>query len=624
MPEVEEAGFSCTACGRQYRWKPELAGKSVKCKCGSPVKVPREMGASAPLAEPQAAARSAPPRPAAKKQAAPVASAAPSDDGLDALYALAEQEAAVGSDESRFCPNCGSQLSPDAVLCTACGFDRRKGKVVAAMAKVEVAKPKKSLFGGGGKPKPVDPKKKKVQDALAPQGSFFIGVLTSFALATGAALIYAIAAWGIGLISFGLGNYIAAFLISLVGIGAGIGMQMGQKGYSTLGGIAAAGVTLVVMLIARVLVIVLFGISIISGMGAGKHDTDLSADPDARTDGREDVGDIRENMFREAEKIQAAKAEQQKKWDAEQNAVAAKMVPEDPRLLRALEEQMYVELHADPKFASEDQRNAAVFHAQKRAETMPADAKKKIIAVMAEREKKEQMHHELVSMVFEQEWEKVPEHARSGPQYGTTHDLAVNKVDKMSPEEQEKEHARLTELRKQKLEKMRQEDASRRAKALADAATQPATTQAVAAAADDGLGGGSAAGGDDGLGGDTSAANAKADGDPDESADEDGTGDTASANATATPTAGGSNAAAGGGTAMVRAAMRGQNKASNSSGSSSSDGSSDGDSSGASTAVAVGVGIILFYVFFGGIWSFICMLSAIFLAYRTAAGAVKG
>src|SRR5690348_16638707 len=36
----EVAGFSCGACGKQYRWKPELAGKKVKCKCGTPISVP--------------------------------------------------------------------------------------------------------------------------------------------------------------------------------------------------------------------------------------------------------------------------------------------------------------------------------------------------------------------------------------------------------------------------------------------------------------------------------------------------------------------------------------------------------------------------------------------------------
>src|SRR4051794_10412694 len=73
MPEVEEAGFSCIACGRQYRWKAELAGKSVKCKCGAAVKVPREMGAPTPVGNTRAAAAAASTPAPKKKAAAPVA-----------------------------------------------------------------------------------------------------------------------------------------------------------------------------------------------------------------------------------------------------------------------------------------------------------------------------------------------------------------------------------------------------------------------------------------------------------------------------------------------------------------------------------------------------------------------
>jgi hypothetical protein len=32
--------FTCSGCGKQYKWKPELAGKRVKCKCGTTVQVP--------------------------------------------------------------------------------------------------------------------------------------------------------------------------------------------------------------------------------------------------------------------------------------------------------------------------------------------------------------------------------------------------------------------------------------------------------------------------------------------------------------------------------------------------------------------------------------------------------
>jgi hypothetical protein len=32
--------FECIGCGRRYRWKPELAGRAVKCACGKAVLVP--------------------------------------------------------------------------------------------------------------------------------------------------------------------------------------------------------------------------------------------------------------------------------------------------------------------------------------------------------------------------------------------------------------------------------------------------------------------------------------------------------------------------------------------------------------------------------------------------------
>src|SRR5438874_10901129 len=40
---VPQAGnFACETCGKEYRWKPELAGKRVKCKCGGVMTVPEQ------------------------------------------------------------------------------------------------------------------------------------------------------------------------------------------------------------------------------------------------------------------------------------------------------------------------------------------------------------------------------------------------------------------------------------------------------------------------------------------------------------------------------------------------------------------------------------------------------
>jgi hypothetical protein len=40
--------ITCESCGKQYAWKPELAGKRAKCKCGAVVKIPLEDPAMAP------------------------------------------------------------------------------------------------------------------------------------------------------------------------------------------------------------------------------------------------------------------------------------------------------------------------------------------------------------------------------------------------------------------------------------------------------------------------------------------------------------------------------------------------------------------------------------------------
>ncbi|HSV14325.1 MAG TPA: hypothetical protein VLI90_08700 [Tepidisphaeraceae bacterium] len=75
--------FSCASCQRSYIWKPALAGKRVKCKCGAMMDVPSGvMPQAAPQLKPQVIHR---PRPA------PVAAASQADD--DALYAMADMEA---------------------------------------------------------------------------------------------------------------------------------------------------------------------------------------------------------------------------------------------------------------------------------------------------------------------------------------------------------------------------------------------------------------------------------------------------------------------------------------------------------------------------------------------------
>lgn len=111
--------FACDGCGKSYSWKPELAGRRVKCKCSQVMTVP----ASDP------------------------SQSEPAPDGFDDLYALAEgttvETAAVtpsAFSRGTTCPNCGATMESGAVLCVSCGHNTKTGKKMKTQ----------SARGGGG------------------------------------------------------------------------------------------------------------------------------------------------------------------------------------------------------------------------------------------------------------------------------------------------------------------------------------------------------------------------------------------------------------------------------------------------------------------------------------------
>jgi hypothetical protein len=111
---VMDPKFACHECGKTYKWKPELAGRKVKCKCGAVMAAPK-----------------APP-------------AAEDEPDLDALYDLADagQQAAAAAPAMIRCPSCTGEMEPGTQVCPSCGFNLktgRKGKSAAAAA------------GGGGR-----------------------------------------------------------------------------------------------------------------------------------------------------------------------------------------------------------------------------------------------------------------------------------------------------------------------------------------------------------------------------------------------------------------------------------------------------------------------------------------
>lgn len=123
MSSTDLGKFSCSACNRQYPWKPEYAGRKVKCKCGSVITAPAE----APNAQ------------ATEEE----------DDLLGGLYDLAAQEqqaARTGAttDAGMRCPSCQNEIEPGAAVCPYCSFNLRTKSKAAA------PRPAAAAGGGGG------------------------------------------------------------------------------------------------------------------------------------------------------------------------------------------------------------------------------------------------------------------------------------------------------------------------------------------------------------------------------------------------------------------------------------------------------------------------------------------
>lgn len=126
METIDQGKFSCGKCGKRYKWKPEIAGKKVKCKCGNIMAAPAEE----PIApEPEV--------------------------DLEGLYALAAEEKKANKRQREEpvgfrCPGCHSDLAIGAVLCTSCGFNLKTGARGGATKPAPITFPGAAGGGGGG------------------------------------------------------------------------------------------------------------------------------------------------------------------------------------------------------------------------------------------------------------------------------------------------------------------------------------------------------------------------------------------------------------------------------------------------------------------------------------------
>ena len=207
--------------------------------------------AAAPARTSSSAARVATPAPrpvAAPARSRATVPPADEDDGLGALYELAEQaksaEPAAGGPR---CRQCKSPLDDAAVLCTNCGFNTRTGKAVSMAPMVDITR---STLSYATPAAALATKKPGQVDLMAPQGSFMLGLGLSVAFALVASLLWIVVAWVTG--------YAIGYIAIAIGAAAGAGMKIGQKGFSSTGGWAAAGICVGSILFAKVMVLEIF------------------------------------------------------------------------------------------------------------------------------------------------------------------------------------------------------------------------------------------------------------------------------------------------------------------------------------------------------------------------------
>jgi hypothetical protein len=147
--------FTCDSCGKTYAWKPQLAGKRVKCKCGSPLTVPR----SDPAAH---------------------------DGGLDDLAALAhggDDYGAAPVAAGPRCPSCGEGVDASAVICINCGTNLKTGKRLAT-ATVAAAPAGGRAGAAPAFDRPFGVKSLGEENKMSPQAKKILAGVLSFALIT--------------------------------------------------------------------------------------------------------------------------------------------------------------------------------------------------------------------------------------------------------------------------------------------------------------------------------------------------------------------------------------------------------------------------------------------------------
>jgi len=195
--------FSCSSCQKNYRVKDELAGKTAQCTaCGKKMQIPQLVAAASE---------------------SDIKSEINLRDLIDDELPT-EASATLTPAVTTTCKECGAPLALDAVLCVACGFDKRVGDVLETESEKAIERSSA----------------RSMADFLKRGGAFsFLGAMLGAGIWLGLAIVA-----GVGVE--------VGYPALLVGILAGIGMG---RGYSSPGQSKSAP-TMIAGLIASLMALV--------------------------------------------------------------------------------------------------------------------------------------------------------------------------------------------------------------------------------------------------------------------------------------------------------------------------------------------------------------------------------
>ena len=232
---------------------PDSDRITVRCPCGAKLKLPAAATGRKARCPKCEKVFTVPGLPAADKNAAPVAEPAHEPtEGLSAFEELAQQERTAAATSSpdlarmlACCPECGTAIPGNATLCVQCGYNIETGKQAKA-ASVRAAQAgaaaRKMATGAGG---------------------FILGCVLSAVGALIGAAIWA----GITIVS----DYEIGWIAWILGLLAGGGMVLGYREKNLRAGVVAAGIAVLGIAAARIIIFLFLLSSAIGEFAETRH-----------------------------------------------------------------------------------------------------------------------------------------------------------------------------------------------------------------------------------------------------------------------------------------------------------------------------------------------------------------